>query len=116
MDKFNDIQPYTSSDVGRTAFAYQEVHARIEHSLGAGLTHGVNQICICCKGGSTSTDKGGNRKTHGYVSRIRDEADLKPWTDYYTKSEFQAYKCHSCGYQWSWFRPKTTIAKEYGNC
>lgn len=95
------IDTYTPSQVFRTAFAYVD---QPEGSLGAGLKHGVNQVCICCKAGSTHTDG----QIAGLVDRITDIVDLKPWAEFYTSGtkEYQAYKCGSCGYQWSWYRDK----------
>ena len=86
--------------VGRTSFPYATGRTG---SLGAGLKHGINQVCPCCKGGSTS---GG--QTIGQVDRIVGLVELKPFQDFYdgksNMSEFNAYHCHSCGYEWSWYK------------
>jgi hypothetical protein len=82
--------------VFRTAFSYIENH---QGGLGEGLPHGINQVCICCKAGSLVEGK-----PAGHVEKIIDATDLKPWSDFYKTKEYAAYKCHSCGYQWSWYR------------
>ena len=98
----DQIQAYEPQDVFKTAAKYVEHH---QAGMGNGLTHGINQVCICCKAGSTA-----DGQVIGHVDRIIDAHDLKPWTNFYTsgKNEFQAYKCRSCGYQWSWYRTKQT--------
>lgn len=76
---------YTQSEVFRTAFSYVEDTKRKD------LPHGINQVCIACK------------EDHN-VDRIRDAVSLKPWSDFYKTKEYAAYKCLSCGYQWSWYK------------
>ncbi len=92
---------YSQNEVFRTAFKYLD-GTDSSGGFGHGLKHGVNQVCICCKGGSSM----GDGKTSGHVDRIIDPVELKPWTDFYTSgaNEFAAYRCLSCGYQWSWYR------------
>lgn len=81
---------YSPSEVGRTTHQY------IDHtdsfSFGAGKAHGINETCRACK----STD----------TQQIRDEAELAPFKSYFTSSEFRAYECQSCGYKFSWYKPK----------
>lgn len=90
------IQKYTDSEVFKTAAMYIEDY---QNGLGAGLKCGINQVCQCCKAGSLI-----DGKPVGIVDKIVDELDLKPWSDFYKTKEFAAYKCRSCGYQWSWFK------------
>jgi hypothetical protein len=94
IDVLHTIQHYSASDVSRTAFSY--IKDAI-NGLGAGLQHGINQVCICCKAGSLI-----DGKQVGDVEKIIDAVDLKPWSDFYKTKDYAAYKCHSCGYQWSW--------------
>jgi hypothetical protein len=78
---------YTPSEVFRTAFSYIENPSATSKTL----PHGINQVCITCKEANN-------------VDRIRDAASLKPWSDFYKTKEYAAYKCLSCGYQWSWYK------------
>ena len=89
---------YTQSEVFRTAQPYI---AENQNGIGQGLTHGINQVCICCKAGSTA-----DGQVIGIVDKIIDPVDLKPWTDFYKTKDFAAYKCGACGYQWSWYKDK----------
>ena len=92
---------YDSSLVSRTAFKYvQDQDDPL--SFGNGLPHGINQVCPCCKAGSTTPDG----KIIGDVEQIRDSAELKPWTDFFKTFEYKAYKCFSCGYKWCWYKVK----------
>jgi hypothetical protein len=93
MDK---VDLYTASDVRRTAFSYVDTPPS-NYSLGAGLKHGINQVCISCKAGTQAWE----------VERITDAVDLKPWADFYKTKDYAAYKCGCCGYQWSWYRDAT---------
>jgi hypothetical protein len=102
MDDSHTIQSYSAADVCRTAFAYIKDATQ---GLGAGLQHGINQLCICCKAGSLIEDK-----QIGHVEKITNPADLKPWADFYKTKDYAAYKCYSCGYQWSWYRDKNNGA------
>lgn len=98
-DSTNKIQKYTPNEVFRTAFKYVE-----NTSKSSSLPHGVNQVCISCKAGSELTYENGTIKKFGQVEKIIDQIDLKPWSDFYKEKEFAAYKCRSCGYQWSWYK------------
>lgn len=95
-----DGMTYTAGEVFRTAFAYLPPS---DAGLGAGLPHGINQVCICCKAGSKHDDG----TVAGYVDKVIDPVDLKPWSDFYKTKDFSAYRCGSCGYQWSWYRDKS---------
>jgi hypothetical protein len=98
MDALNIVQRYTPKEVFKTAFAYHEGCG--ENHFTNGLKHGINQVCISCKAGSVHSDG----SISGYVERIVNDADLTPWSDFYKTKEFAAYKCRSCGYQWSWYK------------
>ena len=93
--------PYTQSEVFRTAQRYRNGAS----GLGQGLPHGINQVCICCKAGSSD---GG--EVIGHVEKLRDAQDLMPWTEFFASGnyEFAAYRC-GCGYQWSWYRQATPL-------
>jgi hypothetical protein len=93
---------YAAKEVFRTAFEYIKGTEAKAESLGHGLKHGINEVCICCKAGSKLSDG----STAGYVDRIIDPVELKPWSDFYKTKDYAVYKCGSCGYQWSWFRDK----------
>ena len=89
------LSQYTAREVFQTAERYMDS----QHGLGAGLTHGINQVCRCCKAGSLV-----NGQPQGQVDKIINPVDLKPWTDFYLTHTFAAYQCQACGYQWSWYR------------
>jgi hypothetical protein len=75
---------YTQAEVFRTAFRW------VETTLPGTVAHkSINEHCICCK------SKG---------SRIIDEVELRPWTEFFKTFEFAAYECPSCGYKWSWYK------------
>ena len=64
------------------------------------LKHRKAIICICCKAGSHFFD--------GNIAgiepeRILDKKELRAYEDYYKRVKFKAYKCISCGYQFSEF-------------
>ena len=100
MDELiSTVQTYTPNDVFKTAFKYIDSH---QNGFGAGLTHGINQVCVCCKAGSLHDDV----SVAGLIDRITDAVDVKPWADFYKTKDYAAYKCRSCGYQWSWYKDK----------
>ena len=102
-DCLSAIQVYAQRDVFKTAFAYVDDH---QGGMGSGLAHGINQICICCKAGGLV-----DGKTIGVVDKIINAVDLKPWAEFYKSgaNNYAAYKCGSCGYQWSWFKPASQV-------
>lgn len=95
MDTLGTIQTYTPHQVFRTAQPYVTANGSSKV-----LPHGINETCVCCKAGTVLPT--GERA--GLVERIVNELDLKPWTAFYKTKQFAAYKCRSCGYQWSWFK------------
>jgi hypothetical protein len=98
MELLNIVQRYTPKEVFKTAFTYHEDCGKNPFTIG--LRHGINQVCIACKSGSVHSDG----TIAGHVERILNSADLMPWSDFYKTKEFAAYKCHTCGYQWSWYK------------
>jgi len=88
------MQAVTSSIVSRTAHEY--IKSTDALSFGAGLLHGINQVCRCCK----STD---TRQLHG--------EELRPWSEFYTTLEFKAYRCNVCDYPFSWYKGKQNETK-----
>ena len=92
----------TPNEIFRTAEKYIEASDAQSMSFGAGLPHGINQVCRGCKAGSIA---GG--QVVGQVERLHGD-DAKPFADFYTsgKNDWAAYECHSCGRKWSWYKPK----------
>lgn len=95
----------SNSEIFRTAHKYTEGPWR---GLGAGLKHGINEVCPSCMAGSLFDD--GTKA--GSVEQIKDEAALAPYKAFYEKSDWRAYQCHSCGASWSWYREKTDNNEE----
>lgn len=81
---------YTQSEVYRTAFKYIEGTTTNASSVGFGLKHGVNEVCICCK----------------TPAEPLSESELTPFRSFYTAFEYKAYKCPSCGYMFSWYKKR----------
>lgn len=82
------MTPYTQSEVFRTARPYVETNAG---SVGNGLSHGVNEACICCK---------------SPANPIPSAELMEPFKQFYKTLEHKAYQCPACGYMFSWYKPK----------
>ena len=76
----------TPSEVFRTAHEYVNTGA---NSFGAGLPHGINQVCRYCK--STDTQQ-------------PSASEMIPFNNFYKTKEFKAYACNVCGAKFSWYK------------
>lgn len=86
------------ADMRRVTHKY---HSPCTGSLGEGLPHGINQVCISCKAGSCAD--AGVVAPHA-VERVTDEVILRAWGAWHPEwvKAYAVYGCHFCGAIWSW--------------
>lgn len=79
---------YTQQEVFRTARPYIDPKRSAAYSFGDGLTHGINEVCRCCKAPAEKID----------------EDNAQAFQQFYKTKEYKAYKCPACGYMFSWYK------------